>query len=222
MKQLTEKEANEIWKNKIPFSHGKRGIVSKSFDGKYLIKEKKPSSESNGTIRMEYVNNLKLNKINVGPRIIYFDEKYDFLIREFVDGNTIYEHIENRKKELNKKEQRLEIKRIIINIFYQCRRMDIAKINKFEMTNPYKDLIIDAKTGEPVIIDFERCRNSDKTKNTTQFCQFLMKGKMRTELEQIKVTLDDKRIIALAEDYKKEQSEENFKKIIKEIEEKFK
>ena len=47
-----------------------------------------------------------------------------------------------------------------------------------------------------------------------------MKGKMKNELEQINVFLDNKKIISLAENYKKEQSEENFKKIIKEIEKK--
>jgi putative serine/threonine protein kinase len=222
MKQLTEKEANEIWKNKILFSHGKRGIVSKSPNGKYLIKEKKPESFSPGTIRNEYEFNLKLNKINIGPRIIYYDDKHDFLIREFVNGETIYEYFEKIKKELSKNAYEKEIKRIILNIFEQCRRMDVAKINKFEMTNPYKDLIIDEKTGEPVIIDFERCRHSDKTKNTTQFCQFLMKGKMKLELEQLGVFFKAEEIISLAEEYKKEQSENNFKKIIKEIEEKCK
>jgi predicted Ser/Thr protein kinase len=220
--KMNQQQANTIWKNKISFSHGKRGIVSKSSDGKYLIKEKKPESFSPGTIRNEYEYNLKLNKINVGPKIIYHDDKNDFLIREFVNGETIYEYFEKIKKELNKKEYKKEIERIILNIFEQCRRMDLTKINKFEMTNPYKDLIIDAKTKEPIIIDFERCRHSDNTKNTTQFCQFLMKGKMKSELEQIDVFLEDKKIIELAENYKKEQSENNFKKIIKEIDERFK
>lgn len=218
---MNQKEANEIWKSKILFSHGKRGIVSKSADGKYLIKEKKPESFSPGTIRNEYKYNLKLNKINIGPKIIYYDDKNDFLIREFVKGETIYEYFEKIKKEINKKECKKNISKIILNILEQCRRMDIAKINKFEMTNPYKDLIIEEKTKEPIIIDFERCRHSNKTKNTTQFCQFLMKGKMRNELEQINVFLNDKEIIGIAENYKKEQSENNFKKIINEIEKKF-
>lgn len=218
---MNEKEAINIWRNKIPFSQGKRGIVSKSNDGKYIIKEKKQESSSPGTIRNEYEFNLKLNKINIGPKVIYYDDKNDFLIREFVEGETIHEYFGRIKKELNKKEYKKEIKRIILNIFEQCRRMDIAQINKFEMTNPYKDLIIDAKTNNPIIIDFERCRHSAVPKNTTQFCQFMMKGKIKNELEQINIFLDNKRIICLAEQYKKEQSEINFKKIINEIEEKF-
>ena len=218
---MNQKEALEIWKSKSPFSHGKRGIVSKSSDGKYLIKEKKPDSTSPGTIRNEYEYNLKLNRIKIGPRMIYYDDKNDFLIREFVNGKTINEYFGKIKKELSKKAIKLEIKKIILNIFEQCRRMDVAKINKFEMTNPYKDLIIDEKTKEPIIIDFERCRHSENPKNTTQFCQFLIKGKMKQELGQINIFIDDKKIIKLAEDYKKEQSENNFKKIKKEIEEKF-
>ena len=218
---MNQKEAKEIRKNKILFSHGKRGIVSKSPDGKYLVKEKKPESFSPGTIRNEYEYNLKLNKINIGPKMIYYDQKNDFLIREFVNGETIFEYFEKTKQESDKKGFKKELKRVILNILGQCRRMDIAKINKFEMTNPYKDLIIDEKTKKPIIIDFERCRHAMNPKNTTQFCQFLIKGKMKNEPEKINVFLDDKKIISLAEFYKKEQSENNFKKIKKEIEEKF-
>lgn len=219
---MNQKEALQIWKNKIPFSHGKRGIVSKSSDGKYLIKEKKPESFSPGTIRNEYEYNIKLNKINIGPKIIYYDDKKDFLIRKFIEGETIFEHLDKIKKEKNQSEEKKELKKIILNIFEQCRRMDLAKINKFEMTNPYKDLIIEEKTNEPIIIDFERCRHSLEPKNTTQFCQFLMKGKMKNELSQKGVFLDDKKIISLAENYKKNQSEENFEKIKNEIEQKLK
>lgn len=218
---MNKTQAIEIWKNKIPFSHGKRGVVSKSSDGKYLIKERKEDSSSPGTIRNEYEYNLKLNKINIGPKIIYYDDKNDFLIREFVNGETIFEHLDRIKKETEKNEIRNELKKIILNIFAQCRRMDVAGINKFEITHPYKDLIIEEKTNKPIIIDFERCRHSLNPKNITQFCQFLLKGKMKSELEQINVFLDDKKIISLAESYKKEQSENKFKKITDEIEERF-
>jgi predicted Ser/Thr protein kinase len=215
---MNEKEAIKIWKNKIPFSHGKRGVVSKSVDGKYLIKEKKPSSEASGTVMLEYEYNLKLNKYEIGPRMIYYNKENDFLIREFIDGETIFEHIDELKKNKIKKESDKKLKDMIVNILDQCRRMDIARINKFEMTNPHKDLIIEKKTEKPFIIDFERCRYSDKPKNTTQFCQFLMKGRMEAELNAFGIQLNREKIILLAEIYKSNQTEENYKKIRDEIE----
>lgn len=219
---MNEKEAIDIWKGKTEFSHGKRGTVSISKDKKYLIKERRSTSTSPGTIRNEYEYNLKLNKIGVGPRIEYYCGENDFLIREFINGKTIYEHLNEKKEKTSTQNFRAEIHRIVLNILEQCRRMDGAQINKFEMTNPYKDLIIDEKSGEQVIIDFERCRHSENPKNVTQFCQFLLKGKMRNELEKVNVLLDSKKIISLAEEYKRKQSDENYKKIKKEIEEKFK
>jgi predicted Ser/Thr protein kinase len=215
---MNSKEANEIYKKKIPFSHGKRGIVSKSFDGKYLIKERKKESTSPGTIRNEYEYNLKLNNIGVGPKIHYYDDKNDFLVRDFICGENIFEYFSQREKEVPREDLKKEILRIILEIFEQCRRMDNAQINKFEMTNPYKDLIIDEKTKLPILIDFERCRHSDNPKNITQFCQFLIKSNMKKEFEKVEVHLDEKRIISLAEEYKREQSKENYQKIIDEIE----
>jgi putative serine/threonine protein kinase len=218
---MTPKEASEIYKNKVPFSHGKRGIVSKSSDGKYLIKERKKESTSPGTIRNEYEYNLKLNKINVGPKVHYYDDKNDFLMRDFINGENIFEYFSLLEKEASREVLKKEILRIILNIFEQCRKMDNAQINKFEMTNPYKDLIIDEKTKLPVLIDFERCRHSEKPKNITQFCQFLIKSNMKKEFEKVEVHLDEKRIISLAEEYKREQSEENYEKIVDEIEKNF-
>jgi len=74
-------------------------------------------------------------------------------------------------------------------------------VNKFEMHHPTKHILI--KAGKPsrktvVMIDFERCRWTEKPKNVTQFVQFLLRyepyaGKQVDNLlRQYKIRQDEK------------------------------
>jgi len=220
---ISKEKAIELWNKKTFVAKGKRGLISFSEDKnkKYCIKEKNLKSDATNRIFLEYENNKKLNEINVGPQIYYYDEENDFLIRDFVEGENIFEYIKKNKSEKNINEK---IKIIILNILDQCRRMDKIKMNKLEMTNPHKDIIIEEKLENnkqiinPVIIDFERCRFAARPKNVTQFCQFITKGNMKEELTQLKIFFDKDKIMALAEIYKNDESDEKFNKLKKEIE----
>ena len=55
----------------------------------------------------------------------------------------------------------------------QCRILDRLKINKEEMSNPYKHIIING--SKVIMIDFERARFSNKVTNITQFFQYILK-----------------------------------------------
>lgn len=199
---MNEKKAKEIFENKKFLAYGKRGIVSVYKN--YVIKERRQDSDSLMTIENESEFNIKLNKLGIGPKFYFKDKDNKFLIREFIVGKTIYDWITTAKNS--------EIKKVILNVLNQCRAMDKARINKFEMTNPHKDLIIN-KSNKPFIIDFERCRKTNKTKNVTQFLQFLSHGKMSFELKDRKIILDKKIILELSTNYKKEMKEKEFKKI---------
>jgi predicted Ser/Thr protein kinase len=217
---MNKTEALELYNKREFISKGKRGLISVSTDGKgkkHCIKEKNPSSGASNRIQIEFENNKKLNEIGVGPKIHFYDGDKDFLIRDFVDGENILGWIGKNK---GNKDIIQKLKKIIINILDQCRRMDRIGMNKMEMTNPHKDIIIDEKDTalNPVIIDFERCRFAARPKNVTQFCQFLTKGNMRTKLEKNKIFLDKENILNLAEAYKNNNSDENYIRIIGEIE----
>ena len=232
--KINKDEAQKLYENKTYLSKGKRGLISFSIDKKtgikYCIKEKNPQSDATNRIFLEYENNKRLNEINVGPKIYYYDEEQDFLVRDFIEGETIFDFIDKNKSENNLKENnensnkiKNKIKPIILNILDQCRRMDKLGINKLEMTNPHKDIIIQDKTinGKqtltPFIIDFERCKFAARTKNVTQFCQFLTKGNMKLELEKLNISFDKEKIMLLTETYKKEQTDKNYDKIKDEI-----
>ena len=65
------------------------------------------------------------------------------------------------------------------------------------------------------MIDFERCYFTDKPKNVSQFCQFLMSNKVKNLLEEKKIKIDRNNLIDRIKVYKKSYYDEDFNTIIK-------
>ena len=148
------------------FAKGKRGLIYlvKKENKILALKIKNPSSEAIARIQNE-ANFLKLlNKHKIGPKLIDFSE--DYILYEFISGITLKEFLKNNK--LSKK--------IVNEIVRQCKILDKLKINKEEMHSPLKNIII-TKSKKPVLIDFERCKFTQRPKNLNQFKQFLRKMK---------------------------------------------
>ena len=138
-----------------------------------------------------------LNKYGVGPKLV--EVKKDYFKYKFVEGEFILDYFKSNNP-----------KPIIIDVLKQCRVMDKLKVNKLEMHNPHKHIII--KNKKPVMIDFERAYETKKPKNVTQFCQFIMSRKV---YEIIKYKINKRELISILKTYKKNQTEVNFNKIIK-------
>ena len=204
---MDEKTADLLFQNKELSDYGRRGLIYKSnLNNKmYLIKQKKPQSKSPGTIENEYKFNKILNELNIGPKIHHFNQEKDFLIRDFVEGKTLIEWSGSASKK--------DFLKIIMKIFDQCRKLDLNNINKYELTNPKKDIIV-TKNRQPVMIDFERCRYTKKPKNVNQFIQFLTRYHMRVVFEKHNIKIDKFEIIKLGEEYKRNYKKEEFEKIL--------
>lgn len=178
------------------FSRGRRGVIYIGVykEKKVAIKVKRPTSNAERAIENEYFWLKKLNSYSIGPKVVFFKNKA--LVYEFVEGK----HILDFFKKASKKDRAMILKQV----FRQLRIMDRLKINKKEMHKPLKHIIIGEKV---VLLDFERCYKSNKPKNVTQFCQFLLRRKL------IKVKEED--FIALLRSYKKNFDNESFNKILK-------
>lgn len=141
------------------FSRGKRGLI---FLGKYkgekvAIKVKRESTEALDPISRE-ANMLKVvNKHKIGPKFI-FKTKHA-LVYQFVEGTLL--------RDITSKTQ---LKKVAKSVFDQCFILDRLKINKKEMTRPYKHVIV--KNNKITLIDFERANQGHEPQNVTQFCQF--------------------------------------------------
>ena len=178
---------------------GKRGVIYTGIlkGEKVSIKKKHPDSEAIGRIKNE-ANFLKiLNKYKIGPELIRTGK--DYLVYIYVEGVFLPEFL---KKEKNNERKN----KVLINILKQARILDKLKINKLEFTRPLKHVFV--KYPKVVIIDFERSYYTKNPKNVTQFCQYLIKGNyMKNNLKVFK-------------NYKENQTEKNFKEILKLIKEK--
>lgn len=184
------KKIEKHCKNIEFLAKGKRGFV---FKGKYknktsAIKIHNPNSSTN-TINHE-VNILKeINKHKIGPKLYYSDK--EFFVMEFIKGDLIENYFKNSSK--------TNIKKIIEECIQTCKKLDKIRINKFEMTNPHKHIIIDKK---PRFIDFERSRKTIKPKNLTQFYQYLTSTKISKILKEKGIIYNKKEIIKKSKKYK--------------------
>ena len=176
------------------FAKGKRGRV---FTGNY--NGKKVAVKLNKKINNEKDWLKLVNKHKIGPKFIYSGK--DYIVYEFVDGKRILDYISEKEKK--------EIIKMLKEVFRQCRILDKLKIDKKEMHNPWKHILIGKKI---VMIDFERCHKVSKGKNVTQFGQFLLRKKEL--LKKKGISINRKEFIKILKRYKDKQTEANFKGII--------
>jgi len=181
------------------FAQGKRGVVYR--EGNVCIKEKNPRSAVD-TLANEAKYLQLLNKKGIGPRFIKYSGGR--LYRDFVDGVRISDYFE---QEAGKE----KIISVVRQVLEQCRAMDLLGINKKELTNPYKDILVTAD-NKAVMIDFERCTGTKKPKNVTQFLQYLARNK--EVLEKKALYINRAELIRLGKEYKEKGDEGNFKAII--------
>lgn len=166
---------------------GKRSSVYAGF-----LKKNKVAVKISNRARIEGKWLRLLNREGIGPKLIKIEK--DKLIYEFADGRRIGDCLKDKN-----------IKPIIKKILKQCRSLDKLKINKKELVNPYKHILVDK--GKVVMIDFERCHKVNKGKNVTQFCEYLMRNKI----------VNRKRLTSLLKKYKSSQNDKNFKMILKRV-----
>jgi len=216
------------------FARGKRGVVYKAVlqKGK-LIKTHFPSQEElkkteedvvvkverGESKAIERISNeakwlKKLNQHGIGPRLFLYQKSYQksypksYLILEFIEGELILDWIQ--KKETSKS----EIREVLVNILRQCFALDELGVNKGEMHHPLKHVIVNKK-NRPVMIDFERCKETDKPQNVTQFVEFI--SRIKQDLAKKDFSINSEELQELGKEYKTKFSESSLEKIIKQF-----
>ena len=195
------------------FTKGKRGVIytasldksglikthlpSKKDIIKVAIKVKREDSHALGKIENEVKWLKKLQKENICPRFVMSGDL--FVAYQFVEGNFILDWIKTHQKE--------EIKKVLKIILDQCFTLDKIGVNKEEMHHPLKHIIMD-KNDYPIMIDFERCSETDNPKNVTQFIEFICR--INQELHSKNLKYDLVKLRELAKEYKETYSLESF------------
>lgn len=190
------------------FTKGKRGLLYTGFykNKKVVVKAKLPSSKAIARIEIEAQHLESLNKHSIGPKFLFSAK--DCLVYEFVEGVFLPEFIEKATKR--------DIISVLKKILDQCSTLDELHTDKEEMHNPYKHIIV-TKDKKAVLVDFERAHYSQKPKNVTQFCQYLISGNMTSLLIRKGINLKKDKIINLARQYKPHETITNLNRIKNEL-----
>ncbi len=205
IKSKTAKELEKIGVDDIRYlARGKRGrVYTANYKGKKVaVKTKRKDSEAVGRIANEIKMLKMLNKYNIGPKLVTHDKTW--LVYEFVYGEYIRDWLPKASKS--------QAKKVLSTVFEKCKTLDELCIDKEEMHHPSKHVIVGKKIE---FIDFERAHKTDKPKNVSQFCHFIMSNKRLLEKKGFKIKMD--KIIEQSRKYKQEMTEDNFKAILKEV-----
>ncbi len=189
------------------FDRGKRGYI---FTGEYrgqkvAIKSKNPSSEAMESINneikvLDFFRNLGFTFI---PDVIFTGHNY--FVYYFIEGLSLGEFLRNSKKR-----DMVSVIKQVLNI---CRLLDYEGFNKEEMHRPHKHIFI-TDSLDVKMIDFERARQTEKTKNVTQFCQYLTSTEISGILKKKGVCKDTDALRKASAEYKKKYSDSAFEKIM--------
>lgn len=189
-------------RKKLYLAKGKRSVVYSCLLGKKKVVMKiEKKTDAKNVIKNEAKWLRILNRYGIGPKI--YKEGKNYIILEHIKGYRVLDWLKKNKKN--------RIVEVLKEILKECRTLDKLKVNKKELQHPIKHILIGKK---PRMIDFERCKRTEKPKNVTQFCQFLMSANVSCILKDKEIILNKKRFISLLRRYKKEQTDKNFKKIL--------
>ncbi len=155
-----------------------------------VIKTENSTSKAPNRIENEAKWLGRLNEKDIGPKL-YFSGK-NYVVMKFITGKRIMDWIKENSKE--------EIIPVLENVLKQCHKMDQLGVSKQEMHHPHKHIIINSD-DKPVMIDFERCKETPAPTNVTQLVEWWCRSKKELEQKVIKVDIEQLRIAAA--DYKK-------------------
>ncbi len=172
-----------------PFAKGKRSLIYK--EDNVIIKIEREDSKAVNRIQNEALWLKKLNNYNIGPKFIKLENNK--LYMEYIQGILILDYT----KDITKKEKIM----LLTDLLNQCRILDTLKVDKLEMHHPIKHVII--RNKKVILIDYERCKFTEKPKNVTQVCQFIARYYHLPE------------ILEIAKKYKEKYSEKEFENLKK-------
>ena len=179
--------------SKLEFlAKGKRSEVYKAFYKKkeVAIKVFKTTDPKIRAKKEAYFISL-LNKKNIGPKLIF--QKDNYIIYKLIEGPRFVDWLEQRNKK--------EIIQMILKIIKICYEIDKLKINKLELQNPKKHILIE--NNNPILIDFEKCYKTNRPKNLTQFCQYITSKQIQIILNRKGIEINKDNLIKLLREYKK-------------------
>lgn len=158
-------------------ARGKRGMVYSALgkvgkeggrEREVAIKVANPRSEALNRIENEAKWLEILNKEGIGPRLFCLRQAGAgipaYLVMQLIEGRRILDFLAEADA--------AGIRGVLGEVLSQLLALDRLGVNKGELHWPVKHIIV-RPGNSAVLLDFERCRRTERPKNVTQFLQFL-------------------------------------------------
>lgn len=174
----------ELGRRSINIMYTKERINFKFFPRKFRVNAKK---------EYEFMIRLRKAGVCVPKPICYIDlANSAVVVREFIDGTYF-------QKALLKYPPSM-IKKLLINIIKELRKIEDLKIHIPEMSTVYKNIIV--SDTEPYIIDLERASNSEKPiipQFLSRIWRLCLNPRLKQKLEKV---VEIEKILDVARKYK--------------------
>ncbi len=189
------------------FNRGHRGIIytGKLKAKKIAIKVQRTDIDAKDTVDNEVKQLRVLNRKGIGPKVIFSGK--DYFAYNFVEGDFIFDYID--RKDVKK----ADVIKVLVDVFEQMYVLDHLKLNKEEMHHPVKHVVV-GKKNKVTLLDFERCKPRNKVHNVTQFCQFVISGRMLPHLQRHNLKISMLDMLKLSKGYSRHKTRENFENIL--------
>lgn len=193
------------------FDRGRRGLIyTGTYKGeKIAIKFQRPDSNAEESINNEYtvLDYFRNEGFSFIPEVLFTGPNY--FAYSFIEGTRVHDFLRKATKK--------GIITVLHTVLDYMFAMDKIKYNKLEMNHPHKHILINEKTLNVKLIDFERCKEVEKPKNVTQFCTFLTSTEITEIFKTKKIKINAEALRKKATNYKRSYSKISFEKIKNEV-----
>jgi putative serine/threonine protein kinase len=149
------------------------------------------------------------NTAGVGPSI--FANTKNFILMEFIDGLNIIGWLNQQSVKVD------QVRRVVISTLEQCYNLDRAHLDHGELNCLARHVLI-PESVDPRIIDFETASIDRKTTNVTAAAHsLLLHGRISIRVGKLIGFVERETILRLLRVYKRDQTRQNFEKIIQQI-----
>ncbi len=137
---------------------------------KLALKIERPKSTRQNMAKKEAENLVLANKVNVGPRLVDYDEKNRIILMEYFEGETLNKFIFAKKAPCKRVFQKF-----LKELFRQAERLDKAGLSHGQLAGKGTNILV--RKNLPVIIDFEKASTKRKCNNALQLASLLVTNK---------------------------------------------
>lgn len=181
------------------FDRGRHAVILKNEEN--ILKIEKDIPAASGAINDEARWLKRLKKYEWVPKLVEYNKELRYVKYRFVNGDFLPEFAENKNVE--------KLAEVVKKSLKICRELDKIGINKKEMHQPKKHIIIDYP--KVTFIDWERCYETEKPQNVTQFMMYVA---VAANSVSKSLKIDRKKAIKFSKEYKKNYGDEEFRKIL--------